>query len=186
MVLKNCKITGGLNADCEDILGVGGAAPHFWVLQRSSLDTQISLAQTGDIASLDFGPYGGLYRFDGQKYSHTFGDELAVTGGGNKSWTHTVTAKVLAKSTADDVTLQQLEIAQDVVIIIEDNNQNFFILGAGNGLSATAATQNSGQTSDSDTTDTVTLTGSEKTKKLRFRLPGGYQATLNYLESFEL
>jgi hypothetical protein len=186
MALKNCKITGGLNADCEDILGVGGAAPHLWILQRADLDTQISLAQTTDVTALDFGPYGGLHRFDGQKYSHTFGDELAVTGGGNKSWTHTVTLKVLAKSTADDVTLQQLEIAQDVVVIIEDNNQNFFILGAGNGLSATAATQNSGQTADSDTTDTVTLTGSERTKKLRFRLPGGYQATLNYLEAFEL
>jgi len=186
MALTNCKIGGGLNADCEDILGVGGAAPYFWVGHKSELDTQISLSQSGDITALDFGPYGGLRRFDGQKYSHSFGDELAVTAGGNKSWTHTVTAKVLSKSTTDDVYLQQMQIAQDMFVIIEDNNQNFFILGAGNGLSATAGTQNSGQTSDSDTTDTVTLTGSEKTKKLRFRLPGGYQATLNYLQSFEL
>lgn len=186
MALQNCKIGAGLNASCDDILGVGGASPTFWIGHKSELDTQISLAQTGDITALDFGPYGGLRRFDGQKYSHTFGDSLVVTSGGNKSWTHTLVAKVLAKTTADDVNLQQMEIAQDMFAIVQDNNQNFFILGAGNGLSASAAEQSSGQTADSDTTDTVTLTGSEKTKKLRFRTPGGYQSTLNYLQSFEL
>jgi hypothetical protein len=181
----NCKVNQGIDALCEDILGVGGASPRFWVGHKSELDTQISLAQTGPITALDFGAYGFLRRFEGQKYSHQFGDEAVTGSGGNKSWTHTLIAKLLPKTTADDVAIQQMQLAQDMFVIVEDNNQKFFILGAGNGMTGTANTQNSGTTADSDTTDTITLTGSERTKKLRFELPGGYQATLNYLQQFE-
>lgn len=181
-----CNTTRGISNSCEDVLFVGGAGQTFWVGYKSELDTQISTAQTADIDTLDFAAYGGLRRFDGRKFSHTFGDELTVAAGGNKAYTHTFVAKLLSKSTEDDVTLQQLALGDDIFVVVPDNNEQFFILGAGNGLSASAAAQNSGQTGDADTTDTITLTGSEKTKKLRFRLGAGYQATLDYLESREI
>jgi hypothetical protein len=184
--MAGCKISEGISNGCQDILRVGGMDKTFWVGYKSDLDTQISLAQAADIDALDFGAYGGLYRFDGQKFSHTFGDELSTTQGGNKSYIHTVVVKLLANSTADDVTIQNLNLGNDIFVIVQDNNQKFFILGAGNGLSSTANTQNSGQTGDSDTSDTVTLSGQEITKKLRFRRAAGYQATLDYLESMEI
>lgn len=183
----SCKAASGITNTCADLLRVGGADKTFWVGYKSELDTQISLDQTADIGTLDFGPYGGLRRFDGNKFSHSFGDELVIaSSSGNRSYNHTITAKLLSDSTADDVILQNLNLGQDIFVVIADNNQQFFILGAGNGLSSTANTQNTGNTGDSDTSDTVTLSGSEKTKKLRFRLDGGYQATLDYIESFEL
>jgi hypothetical protein len=182
----SCKATSGIESSCEDVLFVGGAGKTFWVGYKSELDTQISTAQAADIRTLDFGSYGGLRRFDGRKFAHTFGDTLTVAQGGNKSYTHSFTGKLLSKSTANDVTLQDLALGDDLFVIVQDNNEQFFILGASNGLSATAAEQTSGQTGDADTSDTITLTGSEKTKKLRFSLEAGYQATLDYIEGMEV
>jgi len=182
----SCKASTGLDFSCADLLKVGGSAPTFWVSYLSELDTAISLAQTADIGTIDFGSYGGFRRFDGNKFSHSFGSELTVAAGGNKSYTHTFVGKVLSDSTTDDVTLQDLALGNDIFIMAQDNNRNFYILGAGNGLSVSANAQNTGQTGDSDTTVTITLTGAEKTLPLRFALAGGYQATLDYIEALEL
>lgn len=180
-----CNVENGITNTCADLLRVGGMDLTFWVTYKSQLDTQISLTQTADISSLDFGSYGGLVRFDGNKFSHTGGNELVVAAGGNKSYKHTFTAKLLSTSTADDLSLQQLALGNDVIIIAQDNNQKFFIYGAGNGLSAESGAQSSGQTGDSDTSDTITLSGQELTKPLRFAL-ATYQQTLDYIESFEI
>lgn len=181
-----CNVENGITNSCDDLLRVGGVDPTFWVTYKSQLDTQISLSQSADIQSLDFGSYGGLVRFDGNKFGHSFGSELTVAQGGNKSYRQTFTAKLLSNSTADDLSLQQLALGNDIIIIAQDNNREFFILGAGNGLSAESDVQNTGQTADSDASDTITLSGQELTKPLRFALGGGYQATLSYLESFEI
>jgi len=180
-----CNVENGISNTCADLLRVGGLDLTFWVTYKTQLDTQISLTQTADISALDFGTYGGLVRFDGNKFAHSAGSELTVAAGGNKSYKHTFTAKLLSNSTADDVSLQQLALGNDVIIIAQTNNREFFIYGAGNGLTAEAGAQNSGQTADSDTTDTITLSGQELTKPLRFA-QATYQQTLDYLESFEI
>jgi hypothetical protein len=182
----SCKADSGITNTCADLLKVGGADKTFWVGYKSELDTQISLDQTTDVRSLDFGSYGGLRRFDGQKFSHSFGSTLNVATGGNKSYTHTFVGKVISGSTADDVVLQDLALGDDIFIVVQDNNREFFILGAGNGLSASAGEQNSGTTGDSDTSHSITLTSQEKTLPLRFALEVGYQATLDYLVSMEV
>ena len=182
-----CKITTGLGFECEDQVGVGGLSPTFWVTYLSEFDTKPSLAQTADINALDFGSYGGLRRFDGNKFWHSAGSELQIAqGAGNRSWKQTFVAKLLSNSTVDDKTLQTLALGNDIVIIYQDSNQQVFIMGAGNGLSVESDVQNSGQTGDSDTTDTVTLSGSEKTKPLRFARGSGYSDTIAYLEALEV
>jgi ribulose bisphosphate carboxylase small subunit len=181
-----CKITTGITNTCADLLKVGGVDQTFWVFYLSNLDTQISLLQSADINTLDFGSYGGLFRFDGNKFAHSFGSELVVTPGGNKHYKHTGVVKLLPGSTAEDVQLQTLNLGTDIGIVYQDNNRQFFILGAGNGLSVVSDPQSTGNTQDSDTTDTVTLEGAETTKPLRFALGGGYQATLDYLVSRQL
>lgn len=181
-----CKITGGLDFDCTNLLKVGGVQPDFWVGYLSDLDTAFSLTQSADINTIDFGAYGGLYRFSGNKFAHSGGSELVVSPGGNKSWRHTFVAKLISDSTSDDKILQDLALGNDIFVIYQDNNRVFKILGPGNGLSVDSDVENTGQTGDSDTSDTVTLTGQELVKPLRFSLGAGYQATLDYLESREL
>lgn len=181
-----CKIETGISNTCDELNQVGGADQTFWVGYHSELDTPISDAQTADLSQIDFGSYGGLRRFDGNKFAHSFGDELAVVAGGNKFYNHTAVVKLLSNSTADDVTLQTLELGTDIFIVAQTNNNEFKIYGATKGLSATAGTQNTGTTADSDVTDTITLSGAEKKKALRFALPGGYAATLARIEGYEI
>lgn len=184
--MSNCKTTTGFTSSCTDLLRVGGMAKKFWIGYKSDLDTQISLDQISDISTLDFGSYGGLRAFDSTKFSHSFGDELQVTSGGNKSYKHNLQIKLLPNSTGDDVILQDLNLGTDIFAVVEDNNRKFFIIGAGNGLTVVSDVNTSGETGDSDTRDTVVLEGFELTKKLRFSLAGGYQATLDYLTSREV
>jgi len=182
----SCKASDGLTFTCADLLKVGGVSPTFWVGYLSELDTQFSLAQTADLNTMDFGSYGGLRRFEGNKFSHSAGFTLVEAAGGNKSYTHTVTVKVVSDSTADDVILQDLTLGNDIFVVVQDNNRNFLIYGAGNGMRVSANAQNSGVTGDSDTTNQITLEGQELTFPLRFALGGGYQATLDYIEGREL
>lgn len=184
--MVSCKSASGISNSCTDLLRVGGLDKTFWLFYKSQLDTQISLAQSADINALDFGPYGGLIRFDGQKFSHQYSSNLVVANSGNRSYTHEVIIKILANTTAQDVILQNIHLGQDIVAIVQDNNQKFFILGAGNGLYATADPHGSGQTGDADTGHTLTLSGAELTEPLRFSLGAGYQATLDYLTHFEI
>lgn len=183
----SCKVTSGITNTCADILKSSGLGKTFWVGYLSDLDTQFSLALAADINTIDFGSYGTLFRFDGAKYAHDWTSELAVATGGNKSWTQNFNAKLTAGSTADDLQLQKLQTGDDIFIIAQDLNQQFWILGAGNGLSSTAGTSSSGgKEQGGDISDVVTLSGSEITPKpLRFSLGGGFQATLDYIESRE-
>lgn len=183
--MASCKATNGIQNSCTDLLRVGGLDKTFWLFYKSQLDTQISLNQTADISLLDFGPYGGLLRFDGQKFQHQYSCPLVVANAGNRSYTHTLIFKILSNTTTKDVVIQQINLGQDIVAIVQNNNREFLILGAGNGLYVTANEQTSGQTGDADTSDTVTLTSQELTKPLRFN-QGNYDNTLNYLKSFEI
>lgn len=184
--MASCKATAGISNSCTDLLRVGGLDKTFWLFYKSQLDTQISLAQTADINQLDFGSYGGLLRFDGQKFQHQYESPLVVANSGNRSYAPKVTIKILSTTTSRDVIIQSINLGQDIVAIVQNNNQEFLILGAGNGLYVTENTQGSGQTGDADTSDTIVLTGAEKTKPLRFALGAGYQATLDYLKSLEI
>lgn len=181
-----CKVEQGITNSCEDLNRIGGLDKTFWVGYLSDLDTQFSLTQSADIGTIDFGAYGGLYRFDGNKFSHSFGTELVVAGGQNKYYRHTFVAKLLTNTTTDDRQLQQLNLGTDIFIVCQDNDRHFYILGGGNGLSSESDVKNTGNTADSDASDTVTLSGAEKTKELRFSLGSGYNATLAYLEAFEI
>lgn len=183
----SCKVTSGFGNTCPDLLKSSGMGKTFWVGYLSDLDTQFNVSLTADINAIDFGSYGVLYRFDGVKFSHDWTSTLAVASGGNKSWTQTFNAKLLAGSTADDLQLQNLSIGDDIFIIGLDLNRQFWIFGAANGLTVTEGTSSSGgKESGGDISDIITLTGSEITPKpLRFALGGGYQATLDYIESRE-
>lgn len=181
-----CKTDSGLEFDCSNLLSVGGVQPTIWYGYLSELDTSFSLTLTGDISQIDFGPYGGLRRLEGNKFWHSAGYEQVEAAGGNKSYTHTVNVKVIADSTEDDATLHTMSLGNDLFFLVPDNNRVIKIYMPGAGAKSTVNLQNTGQAGDSDTTNQLTFVGSELVPPLRFMRAAGYDNSIAYLESFEL
>ena len=179
-----CKARYGISNVCGDTLFPGGADADFWVGYVSDLSTRFSTAQTGPITTLAFSAYNGLRRFEGQKFANKFDSEYQKGTGGNGSFIHRGTVKLITHSTQDDVEIQSLLQAQDAFVIYKNNNDQFFILGASNGLTGMAGPVSStGVASTDDVTDQVILEGVEKTKPLRFDPGTGTAAIVAYLNA---
>lgn len=167
--MANCKVLYGINTVCGDNLFPGGADKDFWVGYVSDLSNRFPSTQTGVISSFSFAAYGGLVKFEGNKGAHKFDAALNKGGGGNISYTHRAILKLLPLNTQDDVEIQRLTQAQDAFIIYQNNNDQFFIIGAQKGLTAVPGELNTtGQAITDDVSTTVTLEGAEKTLPLRF------------------
>jgi hypothetical protein len=184
LLFRNCKVASGMTNDCTSRLKASGLGKNFWLGYKSDLDNQISQTQAADISQIDLGSYGSLYKMEGTKFAHDFTWEEKVASGGNISYDHIFNWKLTPDSTADDVTIQKINLADDAYVVVETPNQEFFILGSGQGLTSSASAGGSGgKESGGDTAVSGTLTSNEKIVPLRFALGGGYQATLDYLNS---
>lgn len=182
--MSNCKVQFGISTVCGDLLQVSGLDKDFWVGYVSDLSTRISLTQTGDIASLAFAAYNGLYKFEAQKFSHVASYDLQKGAGGTISYLHRVAVRLMNQSTRDDVEIQRLTQAQDAFIVVQDNNENFFIYGPSNGLTSVAgALRTSGQNSGEDTSTLITMEGAEKVLPLRFNA-GSTATTVALLDGY--
>lgn len=182
--MANCRVVNPINNVCGDLLQASGVDKDFYVGYCSDLSVRFSLLQTGPITSIQFIPYNGLVRMEGQKYAHKFDHELAVGAGGSLSFTHKAMVKLMLLSTQDDVAFQQMAQAQDMFIISPDNNESIFIYAPSKGFSAVAGPIGStGQKEGEDLADTLNFLGSEKVLPLRFTLGGTYAADIAYLNS---
>jgi hypothetical protein len=178
--MANCRVTGAIGANCDALRRVGGVNKRFWVFNTS--DTSFTTDGSGYLNSIAFASvYGGLYEFEGKKKSHSGGWALVKQSGGNTFFQHDVIAKLISTTPEDDEVIEELTVA-DVGVILETNNNEFIVYGKDNGLEMTAGTQNSGQESASDITDTLTFTGEERYKPKRF-LVTDYTTTLAYLDA---
>lgn len=181
--MANCKVVNGINNVCGDLLQASGVDKDFWVGYVSDLSVKFSLTQTGPISSIQFIPYNGLIKFEGQKFAHKFDAELAVAPGGGISYVHKGAVKLMNLSTQDDVELQRLTQAQDMFVIVQDNNENFFIYAPSKGFNAVAGPiRTTGQAAGEDVSSTVSFIGNEKVLPLRFTV-GTTQETIDYLNN---
>jgi hypothetical protein len=181
--MANCRVTDSITASCDALRRVGGVNKRFWLFNAS--DTSFTTDGSGYLNSVTFSSvYGGLYEFEGKKKSHSGGWTLVKQSGGNTFFQHDAIVKLISTTPADDEVIEELTVA-DVGLILETNNNEFIVYGKDNGLEMTAGSQNSGQESASDITDTLTFTGEERYKPKRF-LKTDYATTLAYLESIVL
>jgi hypothetical protein len=178
--MANCRVTNGITPDCDDLRRVGGVNKRFYL--GNTADLTYTEDGSGYVNSISFGSiYGGLYEFEGKKKSHSGGYTLVTQAGGNTFFQHDAICKLISTTPDDDETIEELSVA-DVFIIMETNNNEFVVYGIDNGLAMSAATQNTGQESASDITDTLTFMGEERRKPRRF-LVTDYAGTLAYLEA---
>lgn len=165
--MANCTITGGIDIICADLRRTGGIAKNVWLFNITNLRAAINVDSEDYITTIELNTYATLYRFEGAKFAHSASSNLAKTDSGNVSFTHELNMKVFNTNPTDDVTLQNLTVAE-VGAVIQTNNDEFFIYGAGNGLSASSVTTQTGKNAGDDSTTTVVLTGSERTLPKRF------------------
>lgn len=167
--MPNCNITAGIGIICTDLRRTGGVAKNVWLGNISDLRAPFDVDSTSIISTIELNTYATLYRFEGAKFAHMATSNLVRTDSGNVSFTHELTMKVYNTNITDDQILQDLAVAE-VFAIVQTNNDDFFIYGPGNGLSASAIAAQTGKNAGDDSTTTVTLTGSERVMPKRFGL----------------
>lgn len=182
----SCGITNGIAITCADLKKVGGVNKRAWLFNISDLqDAKYTTDADGYVTAISFDTYAGLYSFVGKKKSHSGGFALQKQQpGGTTFFQHDVIIKLFPDTPTEDGVIENLAVS-DVGIILETNNQEFVLYGAENGLELTDGSQNTGQDSASDTSDTLTFVGEEKKKPLRI-LATDYATTKALLESYEV
>lgn len=156
----NCGITAGIDISCADRKRVSGVGKKVWIFNIADLRVPIDSTSSSYVIDLEFNTYRNLYAFESAKFSHKGTSELTRAEGGNVSFTQTVELSVFNNDPTDDATIENLT-TSDVGVILQTNNNEFLIFGAGNGLTCTAFSQTTGKNQGEDTTARITLTGSE-------------------------
>ena len=178
-----CGITTGFNFDCNSLKRVSGVR-RVWAFNIDDLRVPIDPNGTGYVTGLEFDSYDGLYEFESKKFSHQFTHNLVVAESGAASWTQTAVLRLFVDTPAEVAALSDLAVA-NVGFIVLTNNGEFRIYGAENGLTAAdGTTGTTGRLQGEDTTDTVTLVGSEK-QPYRILLKTDYATTLALVEALE-
>lgn len=171
-----CSITSGIGIVCADLKRVGGLNKRLWLFNMDDLRTPIDVTQS-TITNLNFNSYALLYKFEGQKFAHSASAKLVRTDSGNVSFEHTVNLKVNNTTATEDQVIENLAVAE-VGAIVQTNNNEFFIFGAGNGLVAMEMEDSTGQKLGDEEVTVIKLTGSETTLAKRFARPAGAQGSI--------
>lgn len=178
--MANCAISSGIAVSCDDLRRVGGVAKRVWV---GNLDDLVNPFPTGSayVTNLELTTYQSLYAFESSKFSHEANYTVAKSDGGNISFNQTVVLRLFNNAPTDDAVIEDLT-TSDVFVIVQTNNNEFFIYGAGSGLGLTEGAGGTGRQLGDSTSTQLTLTGAEKELPKRF-LRTDVQTTLAYLEA---
>lgn len=171
-----CSLTSGIQNNCAGLKRVGGLNKRIWLFNIEDLRTPIDVTQT-TITNLNFNAYTSLFTFQGQKFSHSAEWKEVRTDFGNVSFEHDVMLKVNNTDASEDAVIESLATAE-VGAIVQTNNNEFLIFGAGNGLTAQEMTKNLGQKLGDEEIVQIKLVGSESTLPKRFARPAGAQGSI--------
>jgi hypothetical protein len=169
-----CRLTGGIIAECDDLIQIGGLYKKSWL--GNVEDLTLDYDEDGYVNDITMAEYGFLYAFESKKNSFSAGHSTGDSGAGaNKFFIHTGVLKLFPNTPAEDEAIKDL-LVSSVFMIVKTQNDKFLIYGAKNGMNAVTE-QNSGQEAGSDITEIVTLKGEEKTKPLRIKIGADAAAT---------
>lgn len=175
-----CKITAGVDVDCNDLRKPGGLFRDAWAFNLTDLVVPINVENVGFVTNLSFGVYKSLYRFSSTKYAHEATWTEQTSDGGNKSYAQSVTLRLFNSTPAEDAAIENLGVAE-VVIIVRTNAGEFLIYGAENGLTSDGSTGGAGRQATDSTTSQIVLLGTERFLPKRLLIGGSQAATLAYL-----
>jgi hypothetical protein len=185
-----CKITAGLDcASCNDIRGKSGLFNEIYVINYDDVDSTLGINgiyYTGVapfyVTGIAISAYANAYKFCTKKQSGAITHELVVTDGGYKYYTQTLTGSFIQSDAQSRLDIDGL-IGGNFYIVARDFNNRFWLLGQGDGVELTAATQTTGTAPGDAAGYTFTFTGNVDGLAPQLLKNGNYEDTLNYLES---
>lgn len=178
----NCRITSGIDVNCDSLRKPGGLSREVWSFNLSDLTAPLPVELAQYVTNLPLATYQGLYKFSGTKYSHEFTWTEQKGDGGNVSYIQSLTLRLFNSTPTDDATIEDLAVS-DTVHIVKTNAGEFLILGAENGLSSDGSTGGAGRQSVDATTSQIVLVGTERFLPKRLLIGGSATATLAYLNA---
>jgi hypothetical protein len=178
--MANCRISTGITVSCDDLRRVGGVAKRVWVGNIEDLSSTIATGSSY-VTNIELSTYQSLYLFESSKFSHEASFQAVKSEGGNVAINQTVILRLFNNDPTDDGVIEDL-LTSDVFVIVQTNNDEFFIYGAASGLGLTDGTGGTGRQLADSTVTTLTLTGSERELPKRF-LRTDVNTTLAYLEA---
>lgn len=180
-----CLITAGAGISCDALKRVGGVNKRAYLFNLEQLATTGQRGFTTDangyVDSFQFTTYTGLFRYISRKQAHSGGFTAQIQSpGGNKYFQHDVILKLFPDDPTEDTVMDTL-LVSCVGIILEDNNQEFFLYGITNGLDQVEGSQNTGQEQASDIAYSITFAGGQPNVPMRVLITD-YDTTKNYLD----
>jgi hypothetical protein len=182
--MANCGISSGMSVTCDALRRVSGLFKYVWAYNLTDLRVPLDATADSYISGIEFTSYRGLYKLESAKNSHQLTSEIARSDGGNVAFNQTAVLRLYNSTPEDDAIIESLTVA-DVGIIAQTKNNEFWMFGIGNGLTATAGTITTGRNTGEDTTFNLTLTGSE-TKMFKRFFKTDINTTLAYLNALTL
>lgn len=158
--MPTCGIGSGLSFTCDDKANsAGGLKQDFYVGNIGDLDS-LSYDGTGNVNSLNFSGYTGLYAFRGVKAKSTAGSNIQRGEGGLPYFPHTVVMTVIDVTPAQKAVLEDLS-NSELFIIVPTSTGRFEMYGYPLGLEISEGERNSGESPQDNTTRALTFEGNQ-------------------------
>ena len=156
-----CELTAGFNLDCKDSIG---GIKAIYLQQHADFLTNISIDGAEEVNGL---PTATIYKYICPKHTGSFTEEVASSvENGTIFYTQTVTATFF-KLTAERRKQLDLLGKNRLVVFVQDNNDNIWMVGRFDGAEVTAASTATGVAKGDLNGYTITLTAEEKNKAYR-------------------
>lgn len=177
-----CVISSNFTINCDALKRVGGLNKRLWLFNISDLTTPIVALTDGYVTNIPLSTYRTLYKVEGPKYAHSFEVNEQYGEEGNVQWEHKLMIKLMNIDPTGDAFLEDVTVSE-VGAIVQTNNNEFLILGAQNGLTATESQMKSGVKSGDTSSSSITLTGNEQSIYKRLLVGGSINNTIAYLNA---
>ena len=156
-----CELTAGFNLDCKDTIG---GIKAIYLQQHADFLTGISIDGAEEVNGL---PTKTIYKYICPKHTGSFTEEVASSvENGTIFYTQTVTATFF-KLTAPRRKQLDLLGKNRLVVFVQDNNDNIWMVGRMDGAEVTAASTATGVAKGDLNGYTVTFTAEEAHKAYR-------------------
>ena len=156
-----CELSAGFQLDCKQSIG---GIKAIYLQQHADFLTNISIDGAEEVNGL---PTATIYKYICPKHTGSFTEEVASSvENGTIFYTQTVTATFFQLIAARR---KQLELVAKnrLIVFVQDNNDNIWMVGRFDGAEVTAASTATGVAKGDLNGYTITLTAEEKNKAYR-------------------